>query len=234
MKSFPSPLPPNTVVDCILDADWRTNGILHVLDVIRWKGQDIADCETPFRCVLVHFHLHTLIFRLNNRHRLWWRDTRMSELPSFPPPGALSPSLGPSPVQQYEFHYPNTLLCVPYHLDLSISHLTKVVVPLARSQRQIPIVIPVQSQASESMELDQVEPKVQIELMEKTVTLSSDGMLLYVSQATYEPGTSPLSLWIPVKTYGEETTTGTPSSLIPSVGPLDIFERYDVRCWILS
>ncbi len=46
---FPSSLPPNTVVDCILDSNWRDNGILHVLDVIKWKGQDISDCEIPFR-----------------------------------------------------------------------------------------------------------------------------------------------------------------------------------------
>ncbi|KAK0231077.1 hypothetical protein IW262DRAFT_1342075 [Armillaria fumosa] len=49
MARFPSSLPPNTVLDCILDSNWRDNGILHVLDVIKWKGQDIGDCETPFR-----------------------------------------------------------------------------------------------------------------------------------------------------------------------------------------
>ena len=51
MKPFPSSLPPQTVLDCILDDNWRDNGILHVLDVISWKGQDLADCETPFRSV---------------------------------------------------------------------------------------------------------------------------------------------------------------------------------------
>ena len=50
MKPFPSTLPPQTVLDCILDDNWRDNGVLHVLDVISWKGQDVADCETPFRC----------------------------------------------------------------------------------------------------------------------------------------------------------------------------------------
>ena len=51
MKPFPSSLPPQTVLDCILDDNWRDNGILHVLDVISWKGQGLADCETPFRSV---------------------------------------------------------------------------------------------------------------------------------------------------------------------------------------
>ncbi|KAG6334460.1 hypothetical protein ID866_4622 [Astraeus odoratus] len=44
LPRFPSSLPPMTVLDCILDANWKTNGIVHVLDVIKWKGQDIADC----------------------------------------------------------------------------------------------------------------------------------------------------------------------------------------------
>lgn len=49
LPAFPSILPQNTILDCILDQDWTQNGILHVLDVIKWKGQDIGDCETSFR-----------------------------------------------------------------------------------------------------------------------------------------------------------------------------------------
>jgi hypothetical protein len=49
MARFPSPLPSDTVLDCILDQNWRENGVLHVLDVVKWKGQDIADCESSFR-----------------------------------------------------------------------------------------------------------------------------------------------------------------------------------------
>ncbi|KAF7794045.1 hypothetical protein EIP86_005173 [Pleurotus ostreatoroseus] len=52
MPPFPSSLPPQTILDCILDANWRDNGLLHVLDVLKWKGQDIADSETQFRCVM--------------------------------------------------------------------------------------------------------------------------------------------------------------------------------------
>ena len=46
---FPSALPPSTILDCILDMNWRDNGILHVLDVIKWKGQDVGGCEARFR-----------------------------------------------------------------------------------------------------------------------------------------------------------------------------------------
>lgn len=56
MLPFPSNLPPQTILDCILDPNWRDNGILHVLDVLQWKGQDVGDCETPFR--LVHFSIN--------------------------------------------------------------------------------------------------------------------------------------------------------------------------------
>jgi snurportin-1 len=53
MSPFPSNLPPQTALDCILDPNWRDNGILHVLDVLQWKGQDVGDCETPFRSISV-------------------------------------------------------------------------------------------------------------------------------------------------------------------------------------
>jgi len=43
------------------------------------------------------------------------------------------------------------------------------------------------------------------------VQVQSEGLLLYVSQATYEPGTSPLSTWVPTQFEG--------------VAALDLFER---------
>ncbi len=47
--SFPSPLPPNTILDCILDEHWKHSGVVFILDVIRWHGQDIAESESAFR-----------------------------------------------------------------------------------------------------------------------------------------------------------------------------------------
>ncbi len=55
LPPFPSPLPSNTILDCILDERWKSTGILHVLDVIRWKGQDLAGCEAGFRSVSYQF-----------------------------------------------------------------------------------------------------------------------------------------------------------------------------------
>lgn len=46
-----------------------------------------------------------------------------------------------------------------------------------------------------------------------------DGLLLYVAQAIYEPGTSPLSSWVPlVSPVADAAETETSS-------PLDVFER---------
>lgn len=59
LAPFPSPFPPNTILDCILDTNWRANGLLHVLDTVRWKGQDVSGCEARFRCVMHGFLLYT-------------------------------------------------------------------------------------------------------------------------------------------------------------------------------
>jgi snurportin-1 len=55
MAPFPCNLPPDTVLDCILDSNWKHqetssgNSILHVLDVLRWNGRDVGSCEAGFR-----------------------------------------------------------------------------------------------------------------------------------------------------------------------------------------
>lgn len=49
IMTFPSCLPAETVIDCILDENWANNGTLHILDVLKWKGQDVTDCEASFR-----------------------------------------------------------------------------------------------------------------------------------------------------------------------------------------
>ncbi|KAI9058037.1 hypothetical protein FKP32DRAFT_1296036 [Trametes sanguinea] len=208
MKPFPSTLPPQTVLDCILDENWRDNGILHILDVVTWKGQDLADCETPFR--------------------FWWRDTRLSELSSFPPPPNAAP-----PEQQattYQFPHPTTFAPVPYHTDTTLVHLLTTLIPLTRSTRSVSISVPVLSSSTEdqnvTMDLDGM-PVVQLRTVEAEVR--SDGMLLYVAQATYEPGTSPLSSWVPLRAYEtheermQREAVGGPGSVAES--PLDVFER---------
>ncbi|KAK7021934.1 hypothetical protein VNI00_017163 [Paramarasmius palmivorus] len=188
---FPSNLPPSTVLDCILDENWRDNGILHVLDVLQWKGRDIADCETPFR--------------------FWWRDTRLGELTRMPPPTQTTSSSSAS----YQFAYPTTMLPIPYHTDTTFRSLLQLIIPSARSDRAVGIDIPNNVDVSDEMQVDSASADVPISSVSTTV--ASDGLLLYVSEACYESGTSPLSSWIPLKGYGEESMQAS--------SPLDRFER---------
>lgn len=119
--------------------------------------------------------------------RFWWRDTRLTE----------TRSLGIPPLQStfaaYEFPYPISFLPVPSHGPLSYHHMLSTVIPAARCARMMrinaPIITP--SDANDlNMCLEGSEE-------ERTISIESDGLLLYCAEASYEPGTSPLSLWIP-------------------------------------
>ena len=139
-------------------------------------------------------------------HRFWWRDTRLSELP---PPRPPTVSVTGQPGDTYKFPYPITLAAVAYHLDLSTQGLLSNLIPRARIPYSLPISIPSPDAA---MHIEGTRPEAQIR---------ADGLLLYVAQAIYEPGTSPLSLWVPAEPSAEE---GSMSVDKPSA--LDTFERF--------
>ncbi|KAJ4473718.1 hypothetical protein J3R30DRAFT_3406590 [Lentinula aciculospora] len=210
---FPSPLPPSTILDCILDENWTQNGVLHVLDVLRWKGQEVGECEAGMR--------------------FWWRDTRLNELsalplppqPSFqtntpalrstslPPPSSSSPA---NSLSTYTYPYPTMLLPVPYHpAPLSLSILLDVVVPAARSIRNVNVNLPI---PSSSLSGDTGGGDMDVDFFgsagasshpippTKEHQISSDGLLLYLAEATYESGSSPLSNWVPLKPLSSTST----------------------------
>jgi len=205
---FPSPLPSDTVLDCILDQNWTENGILHVLDVIKWKGQDIGDCESSFR--------------------FWWRDTRLSELPLSRLPTTAAPSIALQSSAKasngdasigYRFPYPTTFLQIPYHTNTTFTHFLSAIIPRARSSYRAQVSIPAGPSDTDVMDIDSSQftgpaPRaVQAEI-------KPDGLLLYVAQAIYEPGTSPLSSWVPlVAPVTDEVAVSDQSS------PLEVFER---------
>ncbi|KAJ6572002.1 hypothetical protein B0H19DRAFT_1132151 [Mycena capillaripes] len=212
MPRFPSVLPPLTILDCILDNNWRDNGILHILDVLKWKGQDIGDCETPFR--------------------FWWRDTRLGELSPSPPPSSShnDQPFDPTPSQTYCFPYPTKFLSVPYHADTSLQALASQIVPLARAPRFVEVDVPVgynTAELPESMAVDQLQiSQATAGLTTKTTEVCADGLLLYVAEASYEAGTSPLSSWIPIANYEEEqTSNGMDDTTASTDGPLAVFHR---------
>ncbi|KAJ3731732.1 hypothetical protein DFJ43DRAFT_1077124 [Lentinula guzmanii] len=235
---FPSPLPPSTILDCILDENWTQNGILHVLDVLRWKGQEVGECEAGMR--------------------FWWRDTRLNELstlplPSqrYPSPNATSPqstSLSISSVlsdstSHYTFPYPTTLLPVPYHAaPLSLSTFINVVVPASRNTRSVSVNLPIPSSSlngdTEGGDMDVDVPTIPLGSPTQEHSISPDGLLLYLAEASYESGSSPLSNWIPLRHLSSISTLDNENmdediaihsshtgDTINSEGPLDQFER---------
>ncbi|KAI6158094.1 hypothetical protein BKA82DRAFT_14143 [Pisolithus tinctorius] len=222
LPRFPSSLPPLTILDCILDTNWEKNGIVHVLDVIKWKGQDVADCETPFR--------------------LWWRDTRLAELPKFSPPSSVfhfslaNDQAQAQPAQQpdsYRFPYPTSFIPIPYHSDTTWRTLFSSIIPLARSTREISVEIPTsapfQPSSPAAMSIDTAYNPIELR-SSKTVTsqIPSDGLLLYVAQASYEEGTSPLSCWVPIQPItGSRNQEEAPTT--PNASPLDLFQRLVYR-----
>jgi len=115
------------------------------------------------------------------------------------------------------FPYPMTFAPIPYHSDTALPNLLSMVIPMARSLRTISIIprCPPPSGATEGeMQVD-ARPIVgtrEGEVQQIEVQVQSEGLLLYVSQATYEPGTSPLSTWVPAQFEG--------------IAVLDQFQRY--------
>ena len=70
-------------------------------------------------------------------------------------------------------------------------------------------------------------------------SIQPDGLLLYVSEASYEPGTSPLSSWIPITGYDEDSgrkkdpeeeradmSMDGEKGSSGKGGPLDLFQRF--------
>ena len=114
------------------------------------------------------------------------------------------------------FPYPMTFVPIQYHSDTSLPNLLSAIIPMARSPRTVPIIPrrpPLSSITEGEMQVDaqSMVGTGEGEVQRIEVKVQSEGLLLYVSQATYEPGTSPLSTWVPTRFEG--------------VAVLDLFER---------
>ena len=140
---------------------------------------------------------------------------------------------------------------MPYHTDTTHLTLFKHIIPLARTPRLFMIDVPnalvPPSQAPrpdqdgghvQGDEMD-VEPSASTfgvvqATHQATATIESDGLLLYVAEASYESGTSPLSSWIPIVScedgQGEESHQSYQEAKRLREqkqvgGPLAVFER---------
>jgi snurportin-1 len=108
-------------------------------------------------------------------------------------------------------------------MDTTLRQLTSHIIPLARSSRSVPVEIPVPqfhepSDPTTAMNTDSDTPLCRhsaTQLVPRVVNVGPDGLLLYVAEASYEPGTSPLSSWIPIVGYEPHPNYS-----------LDLFERW--------
>jgi snurportin-1 len=92
------------------------------------------------------------------------------------------------------------------------------IIPRARSTNSAEVLIPSGPADADVMDIESHQSTghatrtVQAEIQ-------PDGLLLYVAQSIYEPGTSPLSSWVPIVSPVADAA-GTETS-----SPLDMFER---------
>lgn len=147
--------------------------------------------------------------------------------------GSLEVQQSVSQPSSYNFQYPTSFIPIPYHTDTTLPMLHSHIVPLARSTREILVDIPTSTpfrfppSSYSAMPIDSGADHSGLTTV--PVHITSDGLLLYVSHASYEEGISPLSCWIPIRAITIPGEQGTSSSEQESNGPLDLFQRY-VKC----
>ena len=179
-----------------------------------------------------------------------------------------------SPSPRYYFPYPTNFIPIPYHTNTSLHLLDTHIIPCARKLRVITINVPISNtepvlhssqtgQSSLSSEFTfqapghasshwDLNPQINIttphlQVVPVAASIQPDGLLLYVSEASFEPGTSPLSSWIPI-TGCDEGFRGGKGEIDPDneervddnmsgekgpsrkEGPLDLFQRFVFFC----
>jgi snurportin-1 len=147
----------------------------------------------------------------------------LSELPASRPPTTQWPlqastQEGNTPIG-YRFPYPTTFLQTPYFTNTTFTHFLDTIIPRARSTCHTQVTIAAGPNDTDVMDIESSQftgPASRTTQAE----IKPDGLLLYVAQAIYEPGTSPLSSWVPLAA----PTTDEMASIKQS-SPLDMFER---------
>jgi snurportin-1 len=118
----------------------------------------------------------------------------------------------------YRFPYPTMFLQIPYFTNTTFTDFLDTIIPRARSICHTQVSIPAGPNDADVMDIESsqfVGPVPRTTQAE----IKPDGMLLYVAQAIYEPGTSPLSSWVPL------AAPATNEMAIKQSSPLDVFER---------
>ena len=169
------------------------------------------------------------------------------------------PNVSSNSCPRYYFPYPTNFIPIPYHTDTSLHLLDTYIIPFAREPRVINVDVPISStesvlhssQSGQSSEFTfqapgsqtgshwnlnpQINSMIHHPVAPVAASIQSDGLLLYVSEASFEPGTSPLSSWIPISDSGkekgeidldvEEEEERTDVNMGGEKGPLDLFQK---------
>jgi snurportin-1 len=96
-------------------------------------------------------------------------------------------------------------------------HFLDTIIPSARSICHTQVTIPAGPNDTDVMDIESSQfmgPAPRTTQAE----IKPDGLLLYVAPAIYEPGTSPLSSWVPLAAPATDES-------IKQSSPLDVFER---------
>ncbi|BGP19521.1 hypothetical protein JCM10213_000120 [Rhodosporidiobolus nylandii] len=155
-------LPP----DCLFDAVWdSSNSVLWILDLMKWKGQYMVNCEAEMRAFFV--------------------ASKLSELPTQPylPPDPSASATRPS-------SRPTLVLPVP---SLPPPLTPSAILPLLNSlsaPSTMPCIV-----FAPMLSPDSSQPAFRAQTMQ--IPFISEGLLLYVSSAHYESGSTPLVGWVP-------------------------------------
>ena len=138
---------------------------------------------------------------------------------------------------QYTFPHPRTFIPVPYMSPTPIESFLTNIIPQARVGRTVRVSVPSyppEPEFESGMQVDHTYEAPTPLATEVDVHLRSDGILLYVAEAMYESGTSPLVVWVPaapVVTSDSKDEQSQkhhmPDSVSTSIteNPLDVFER---------
>jgi snurportin-1 len=126
-------------------------------------------------------------------NRFWWRDVKIAELAKAQPP----PSSSSRPPH---FSHPHTLQPVQYFPDLQdITLLQNSIIPIARSGTTLNIPLAPSDVPDDNILVNHCE---------------SDGILFYVGESSYEPGSSLLAAWVPLVPFKADEES-----------PLEVFAR---------
>lgn len=108
---------------------------------------------------------------------------------------------------------------IPYYTNTTFSHFLSTIIPQARSSYHAQVSVPPGPNDTDMMEIESSQVTGPVARAAQA-EIKPDGLLLYVSQAIYEPGTSPLSSWIPLVAPAVDEVEPLEQS-----SPLDVFER---------